>query len=84
MAKSLFRPVMVVTDGLTSFAASKYASVHESVVTGGGSASASAKLPQFRAVNRVPMLADRYADVHCRVHSVVLRLAQVPIDNQGI
>lgn len=51
MAKSLVRPLTVVSDGLACFNAAKDAGVHEPTVTGGGSASA--KLPQFKAVNTV-------------------------------
>ena len=48
-AKSLVRPLTVVSDGLGCFTAAEGAGVHERLVTGGGAASA--KLPQFRAVN---------------------------------
>ena len=51
MTKSLVRPLTVVSDGLACFGAANDAGVHEPTVTGGGSASA--KLPQFRAVNTV-------------------------------
>lgn len=51
MAKSLVRPLTVVSDGLACFNAAKDAGVHEPTVTGGGSASV--KLPQFKAVNTV-------------------------------
>ena len=50
-AKSLVRPLTVVSDGLACFAALQEAGVHEPTVTGGGAASV--KLPQFRAVNTV-------------------------------
>lgn len=50
-AKSLVRPLTVVSDGLACFLATKEAGVHERIVTGGGKACA--KLPQFRAVNTV-------------------------------
>jgi hypothetical protein len=50
-AKSLVRPLTVVSDGLACFIAAEEAGVHERIVTGGGKASA--KLPQFRAVNTV-------------------------------
>lgn len=49
MAKSLVRPLTVVSDGLACFTAAQDAGVHKPTVTGGGSASA--KLPQFKAVN---------------------------------
>ena len=49
MAKSLVRPLTVVSDGLACFTAAKDAGVHEPTVTGGGSASV--KLPQFKAIN---------------------------------
>ena len=48
-AKSLVRPLTVVSDGLGCFTAVEGAGVHERHVTGGGKASV--KLPQFRAVN---------------------------------
>jgi ribosomal protein L37AE/L43A len=49
-AKSLARPVTVVSDGLGCFAVlADLGMVHHRVVTGGGSASV--KLPQFTAVN---------------------------------
>lgn len=51
MAKSLVRPLTVVSDGLACFTAAQDAGVHEPTVTGGGSASV--KLPQFKAVNTV-------------------------------
>lgn len=51
MTKSLVRPLTVVSDGLACFGAANDAGVHEPTVTGGGSASA--KLPQFKAVNTV-------------------------------
>lgn len=50
-AKSLVRPLTVVSDGLGCFAAAEHAGVHERIVTGGGKASV--KLPQFQAVNTV-------------------------------
>ena len=50
-AKSLIRPLTVVSDGLTCFTALQEAGVHEPTVTGGGAASV--KLPQFKAVNTV-------------------------------
>ena len=50
-AKSLVRPLTVVSDGLGCFAALQQAGVHEPTVTGGGAASV--KLPQFKAVNTV-------------------------------
>ena len=50
-AKSLVRPVTVVSDGLTCFIATEQAGVHERIVFGGGKAAA--KLAQFRAVNTV-------------------------------
>lgn len=50
-AKSLVRPLTVVSDGLACFLATKEFGVHERIVTGGGKASA--KLPQFKAVNTV-------------------------------
>ena len=50
-AKSLARPLTVVSDGLGCFTAATGAGVHERHVTGGGAASV--KLPQFRAVNTV-------------------------------
>ena len=50
-AKSLLRPLIVVSDGLACFLATKEFGVHERLVTGGGKASA--KLPQFKAVNTV-------------------------------
>jgi ribosomal protein L37AE/L43A len=50
-AKSLVRPLTVVSDGLWCFTAAETAGVHERVVTGGGKASV--KLPQFQAVNTV-------------------------------
>jgi ribosomal protein L37AE/L43A len=51
MAKSLVRPLTVVSDGLACFNAAKDAGVHEPTVTGGGRAGV--KLPQFKAVNTV-------------------------------
>lgn len=50
-AKSLVRPLTVVSDGLACFAVLRDAGVHEVTVTGG--AAASVKLPQFKAVNTV-------------------------------
>jgi hypothetical protein len=50
-AKSLVRPLTVVSDGLGCFTAAERAGVHERHVTGGGKASV--KLPQFQAVNTV-------------------------------
>lgn len=50
-AKSLARPLTVVSDGLACFTAAEQAGVHERIVTGGGKAAV--KLPQFRAVNTV-------------------------------
>lgn len=50
-ATSLMRSLTVVSDGLSCFTAAQTAGVHERHVTGGGKASA--KLPQFRAVNTV-------------------------------
>ena len=50
-AKSLVRPLTVVSDGLGCFTAAEGAGVHERHVTGGGKASV--KLPQFQAVNTV-------------------------------
>ena len=50
-AKSLVRPLTVVSDGLACFTALQAAGVHEQTITGGGAASV--KLPQFRAVNTV-------------------------------
>jgi ribosomal protein L37AE/L43A len=50
-AKSLVRPLTVVSDGLGCFLAVEQAGVHERTVTGGGKDAA--KLPQFRAVNTV-------------------------------
>lgn len=51
-AKSLARPTTVVSDGLGCFAVlASLGMVHKPTVTGGGSASA--KLPQFTAVNTV-------------------------------
>jgi ribosomal protein L37AE/L43A len=50
-AKSLVRPLTVVSDGLWCFTAAEGAGVHERIVTGGGKASV--KLPQFKAVNTV-------------------------------
>lgn len=50
-ARSLVRPLTVVSDGLACFLASENAGVHERIVTGGGKAAS--KLPQFKAVNTV-------------------------------
>ena len=50
-AKSLVRPLSVVSDGLACFTALQQAGVHEVTVTGGGAACV--KLPQFKAVNNV-------------------------------
>jgi hypothetical protein len=50
-AKSLVRPLTVVSDGLGCFTAAERAGVHQRFVTGGGKASV--KLPQFQAVNTV-------------------------------
>jgi ribosomal protein L37AE/L43A len=50
-AKSLVRPLTVVSDGLGCFTATGSAGVHERIVTGGGKASV--KLRQFQAVNTV-------------------------------
>jgi transposase-like protein len=50
-AKSLARPLTVVSDGLGCFTVAESAGVHERIVTGGGKASV--KLPQFQAVNTV-------------------------------
>lgn len=50
-ARSLARPLTVVSDGLPCFLATDKAGVHERVVTGGGKAST--KLRQFKAVNTV-------------------------------
>jgi hypothetical protein len=50
-AKSLVRPLTVVSDGLACFSAARDAGVHEPTVTGG--TAASVKLPQFKAVNTV-------------------------------
>jgi hypothetical protein len=50
-AKSLVRPLTVVSDGLACFIAAEQAGVHQRIVTSGGKAIA--KLPQFRAVNTV-------------------------------
>lgn len=50
-AKSLVRPLTVVSDGLGCFMAAEGAGGHERHVTGGGKPSV--KLPQFRAVNTV-------------------------------
>ena len=51
VAKSLVRPLTVVSDGLRCFMALEGAGVHERVITGSGKASV--KLPQFQAVNTV-------------------------------
>jgi transposase-like protein len=50
-AKSLVRPLTVVSDGLGCFTAAEGAGVHKRIVTGGGKAST--KLAQFQAVNTV-------------------------------
>jgi transposase-like protein len=50
-AKSLMRPLTIVSDGLNCFSALQEAGVHDVTVTGGGAASV--KLPQFKAVNTV-------------------------------
>ena len=50
-AKSLVRPLSVVSDGLACFTALRRAGVHEVTVTGGDAACV--KLPQFKAVNTV-------------------------------
>ena len=50
-AKSLMRPLTVVSDGLACFTALQDVGVHEPTVTGGGAACV--KLPQFKAVNTV-------------------------------
>jgi ISXO2-like transposase domain len=50
-AKSLVRPLTVVSDGPWCFGAVKDAGLHQRVGTGGGTASV--KLPQFRAINTV-------------------------------
>lgn len=50
-AKSLVRPLTVVSDGLVCFTAAERAGVHKRIVTGGGKAGV--KLPQFQAVNTV-------------------------------
>jgi len=50
-AKSLVRPLTVVSDGLWCFTAAEDAGVHQRIVTGGGKASV--KLPHFQAVNTV-------------------------------
>ena len=50
-AKSLARPLTVVSDGLACFAALQDAGVHEVTVTGGGAGSV--RLPQFKAVNTI-------------------------------
>jgi ISXO2-like transposase domain/Transposase zinc-ribbon domain len=50
-AKTLVRPLTVVCDGLACFNVTATFGIHERVVTGGGKASA--KLPNFRAVNTV-------------------------------
>ena len=52
MGRSLVLPLTLVSDGLGCFTvAGALGAVHERIVTGGGAASA--KLPQFRAVNTV-------------------------------
>lgn len=50
-AARLARPLTVVSDGLDCFKVLADSGVHERIVTGGGSASA--KMPQFHAVNTV-------------------------------
>ena len=50
-ARSLVRPLTVVSDGLACFLATEKAGVHERIVTGGGKAAA--KVPKFKAVNTV-------------------------------
>ena len=50
-AKSLVRPLTVVSDGLGCFRALEGSGVHAPIVTGSGKASS--KLPQFKAVNTV-------------------------------
>jgi hypothetical protein len=50
-ARSLARPLTVISDGLACFTALQEAGVHEPTITGGGAASV--KLPQFKAVNTV-------------------------------
>lgn len=50
-AKSLVRPLTVVSDGLGCFTAIQEMGVHDRLVTGGGKASV--KLPQFQAINTV-------------------------------
>jgi hypothetical protein len=50
-ARTLVRPLTVVSDGLACFQATEKAGVHERIVTGGGKAAA--KLPHFKAVNTV-------------------------------
>ena len=50
-ARSLVRPLTVVSDGLACFTALQDAGVHEPTVTGGGAACV--KLPQFKAVNTI-------------------------------
>jgi len=47
--RHLVRPLTVVSDGLSCFTAAADAGVHDRIVTGGGSASA--KHPEFQAVN---------------------------------
>jgi hypothetical protein len=49
-ARSLARPLTVVSDGLGCFTAMAAAGVHERIITG---SKVSAKLPQFQAVNTV-------------------------------
>ena len=52
MGQSLVLPLTLVSDGLGCFTAvARLGAVHERIVTGGGAASA--RLPQFRAVNTV-------------------------------
>jgi ribosomal protein L37AE/L43A len=50
-ARTLVRPLTVVSDGLACFLATEKAGVHERIVTGGGKAAA--KIPHFKAVNTV-------------------------------
>ena len=50
-AKSLMRPLTVVSDGLACFTTLQDAGVHVPTVTGGGAACV--KLPQFKAVNTI-------------------------------
>jgi hypothetical protein len=55
IAKSLVRPLTVVSDGLHCFMALEGAGVHERVITGSGKASV--KLAQFQAVDATPCRA---------------------------